>query len=96
VKRRVGAEMVSGNMFEIGDFNPSSKLSHLQPLALLAENFPAHLQHSFKPFSAPLCIFPKSFDAGLFDLRLDLLPPTTERHDLGFLLEVGLSCRVGG
>lgn len=57
-------------------------------LSLFSENSSAHFQHSFKTLSTPLCILTESFDTGLLYLVFNLLPATTERSDLGFLLEI--------
>lgn len=72
-----------------------NRLSQSKPLAFLAKHTPGHLQHHLEPFSSASRVLSESFNAGLFDLGADLLPPTAEGNNLGFLFELGLSLGIG-
>lgn len=80
---------------EIASRSESSCLhALLLEIALFAEDAAAHLQDGLEAFAADLGIFAESLHTGVFDLVLDLLPPTTKGGDFRFLVERGRGGRV--
>jgi len=71
-------------------------LAHLDLFPLLAENLPAHFQHSLEAFSSSFRILAEALHACFLDLRLDLLPSAAQRYNLRFLHELRLPHRIGG